>query len=376
VTGLEAAALGALASGVKFYSAYPMTPSTGVMNHIAERALEFGVVVEQAEDEIAAINMAIGASFAGVRAATGSSGGGFALMVEGLSLAAMTETPLVIFEVQRPGPATGFPTRTEQGDLLFVLFSGHGEFPRAVFAPGSPEECVTLTNKAFDLAEKYQVPAFVVFDQYLGDAQWTYDALEPELVYKDYRLRGEALRALPSYNRYALTAGGVNPLAVPGESQHLVVADSDEHDEAGHMVEDAPTRIAMTKKRLHAKLGPLSTEIAPPILEGGDGGERPEIVLVGWGSSYGVLRETVAAMRARGRAAAMLFFSELWPFPVGDYLEILVEAPTVVCVEGNATGQFAKLFRMETGYHFRRQVLRYDGRPLTAEYILRELHDV
>jgi len=175
ISGIEAIGLGAVASGCKFYSAYPMTPSTGIMNYIAGKEKEYGIIVEQAEDEIAAINMALGASFAGVRAMTGTAGGGFALMVEGLSLAGMTETPIVIALGQRPAPATGLPTRTEQGDLLFALHAAHGEFPRVIFAPGTPEQAFYLTNKAFDIAEKYQVPALIIFDQYLADTVWSYE---------------------------------------------------------------------------------------------------------------------------------------------------------------------------------------------------------
>ncbi len=175
--GNEAIGLGALAGGCQFYSAYPMTPSTGIMVYIGAKAKEYGIVMEQAEDEIAAINMALGASYAGVRSMTGTSGGGFALMVEGLSLAAMTETPIVMALAQRPGPATGLPTRTEQADLFFALYAGHGEFPRIVFAPGDPEQAIRLTVKAFDLAQKYQVTAIVMTDQYLGDSQWTFDSI-------------------------------------------------------------------------------------------------------------------------------------------------------------------------------------------------------
>jgi 2-oxoglutarate ferredoxin oxidoreductase subunit alpha len=371
INGLEAAAAGALASGLKFYSAYPMTPSTGIMNGIAARAERYGVMVEQAEDEIAAINMAIGASFSGVRAATGTSGGGLALMVEGLSLAGMTETPLVIFEAQRPGPATGLPTRTEQGDLLFMLFTAHGEFPRVVFAPGSPNQLIYLTNKAFDLAEKYQIPVFVALDQYLADSQWTYDGFDPEgLVYNDYRLRGEELGALKEYKRHAFTESGVTPLAVPGESRHLVVTDSDEHDEEGHIIEDAPTRIKMVEKRLFRKLGAIKGEISLPMRYGS---EKPETVIVGWGSTYGVMREAVDALNAGGKSAAMLHFSEVYPLPEGDYLRTLEEAKTSVCVENNAMGQFASLVRMETGFRFARRINRYDGRPFTVECILEEV---
>ena len=274
---VEAIALGAMASGCKFYSAYPMTPSTGIMLYLASKAKDYGIVVEQAEDEIAAINMALGASFAGVRAMTGTSGGGFALMVEGLSLAAMTETPIVIALGQRPAPATGFPTRTEQGDLLFALHTAHGEFPRVIFAPGNPEQAFYLANKAFDLAEKYQIPAFILFDQYLADSQWTYERFDLGRIKNiDYRLRGEALKNLSEYKRHAFTETGVSPLAVPGESKHLVVTDSDEHDEEGHIIEDAETRIKMVNKRLFKKLTHIKQEIEPPLLYGNS---SPDIVL-------------------------------------------------------------------------------------------------
>lgn len=369
---IEAIALGALFSGCKFYAAYPMTPSTGIMTFLASKASEYGLVVEQAEDEIAAINMALGASFSGVRAMTGTSGGGFALMVEGLSLAGMTETPVVIGLGMRPGPATGFPTRTEQGELLFALHAGHGEFPRVLFAPGSPEEAMRLTNKAFDLAEKYQIPAFVLYDQYLADAQWTYDALEAGgLVYNDYRLRGEKFKALKEYKRHAFTESGVIPLGVPGDAPHVVVTDSDEHDEEGHIVEDAPTRLGMVDKRLFRKLKGLKKEIAPP---GRYGAEKPETVLVGWGSTYGVIKETVDRLNAEGGKAAMLHFSEICPFPKGDgYLDLLAGADRTVCVESNATGQFERLMRTETGYEFTTRVRRFDGRPFTVDYLLRGL---
>ena len=213
-------------------------------------------MVEQAEDEIAAMNMAIGASFAGARSMTATAGGGFALMVEGVSLAAMTETPVVAVVGQRPAPATGLPTRTEQGDLLFVLHAGHGEFPRVVFAPGSPEQALFLTNKAFDLAEKYQIPAFVLTDQYLADSAVD---LRGARSWKD-RLPGlsparrTALEGTTDYKRYAFTASGVSPFAVPGCSTSLVVADSDEHDEEGHLTEDADIRMRMVRKRLLDKL--------------------------------------------------------------------------------------------------------------------------
>jgi len=374
IAGSDAIGLGAVASGCKFYSAYPMTPSTGIMNYIAGKEEEYGIIVEQAEDEIAAINMALGASFAGTRAMTGTSGGGFALMVEGLSLAAMTETPVVIVLGQRPGPATGLPTRTEQGELQFALYTAHGEFPRVIFAPGTPEEAFYLTNKAFDLAEKYQIPVIILTDQYLADSQWTFDGFDTSrLKYTDYRLRGEAFEKLSDYKRHAFTDNGVSPLAVPGDAKHVVVTDSDEHDEEGHIIEDALTRAKMVEKRIFKKLPNITREIAPPLLYGKP---DPEVVLVGWGSTFGVMKEA-ADLLSNEQKIAVLHFSELYPFPstdTFDYLKILKNANLSICIENNATGQFARLMRAETGYEFSARINRYDGRPFTLESLTGEIH--
>jgi 2-oxoglutarate ferredoxin oxidoreductase subunit alpha len=373
IAGNDAIGLGAVASGCKFYSAYPMTPSTGIMNYIAGKGADFGIIVEQAEDEIAAINMALGASFAGVRAMTGTSGGGFALMVEGLSLAAMTETPLVIALAQRPGPATGLPTRTEQGELQFALSAAHGEFPRVIFAPGTPEQAFYLTNKAFDLAEKFQIPAIILTDQYLADSQWTYDRFDTDrLRHTDYRLSGDAFKKLSQYKRHAFTEGGVSPLAVPGDARHVVVTDSDEHDEEGHIIEDAETRVKMVEARIFRKLPGLVKEISPPLLFGSP---EPETVLVGWGSTYGVMKEAVGFFSDKQKIA-LLHFSELYPFPstdLFDYLQVLKNAKLSLCIENNATGQFARLMRTETGYEFTARIRRYDGRPFTLESLIGEI---
>jgi 2-oxoglutarate ferredoxin oxidoreductase subunit alpha len=402
INGSDAIGLGAVASGVKFYSAYPMTPSTGIMNYIAGKQAEYGIIVEQAEDEIAAINMVLGASFAGVRAMTGTSGGGFALMVEGLSLAGMTETPVVIALAQRPGPATGFPTRTEQGDLQFALYSAHGEFPRVIFAPGSPEQAFYLTNRAFEISEKYQVPVLVLTDQYLADCEWTFDTFDLDKIqYAGRRLKGDTLAGMPAYKRHAFTETGVTPLAVPGDSRHLVVTDSDEHDEEGHIVEDAETRIKMTDKRLFKKMPLIRQEMGPPLFYGN---EKPEIVLTGWGSTYGVIREVVDFLsqnpptspifkgglihpsfpkRGEGRFSydkiAMLHFTGIWPFPSTDkfdYLNVLNNAGAAICIENNATGQFARLMRAETGYTFKHRINKYDGRPFTPDALIGDIHAV
>jgi 2-oxoglutarate ferredoxin oxidoreductase subunit alpha len=253
MNGNHAIALGAMAGGVRFCSFYPMTPATSVALTLVANADKAGLVVEQAEDEIAAVNMAVGASFAGAPSLVPTSGGGFALMCEGVSLAAITETPLLIVVVQRPGPATGLPTRTEQADLLMVLHAGHGEFPRAIFAPGSVEQCYHLTRHAAALTEKYQSPVFLLSDQFLADS---IRAVTPFDV-------ADGPRALPAdlhqanlegigepYRRYALTDSGISPRLLPGLSAHLVVADSDEHTEDGHLTEDLDFRVRINDKRL------------------------------------------------------------------------------------------------------------------------------
>jgi 2-oxoglutarate ferredoxin oxidoreductase subunit alpha len=373
ISGIEAIALGAIASGCKCYSAYPMTPSTGIMNYLAGKEKQYGIVVEQAEDEIAAINMALGASFAGVRAMTGTSGGGFALMVEGLSLAGMTETPIVVALGQRPAPATGLPTRTEQGELLFALHAGHGEFHKVIFAPGTPEQAFFLTNKAFDLAEKYQIIVFIIFDQYLADSLWTFDGFDlKRLNYTDYRLRGDTFKNLSEYKRHAFTGTGVSPFGIPGDSKHLVVTDSDEHDEEGHIIEDAETRIKMVEKRLFKKLPFIRQEIEPPIFYGDN---KPETVIVGFGSTYGVMKEAVDLLSG-SKKIALLHFTEVYPFPSTekfDYLKVLNDAKLTICIENNATGQFARLMRTETGYTFTKRINRYDGRPFLLEDLIGEI---
>ncbi len=372
INGVEAIGLGAISAGCKFYTAYPMTPSTGILNFMAEKAKEYGIVVEQAEDEIAAVNMTIGASFAGVRAMTGTSGGGFALMVEGLSLAGMTETPVVIALGQRPGPATGFPTRTEQAELMFVLHTAHGEFPRLLFAPGTPEQAFYLTNRAFDIAERYQIPAFILFDQYLADSAWTFKGFDlSRTKYNDYRLRGDAFKKLASYKRHAFTENGVSPLAVPGDAKHLVVTDSDEHDEEGHIVEDADARIKMVQKRLLKKIPLIRQEMSQPILYGDD---KPDIVIVGWGSTYGVMKEVVDRLSP---GIALLHFSEIYPFPSSSkFLDLLNKAKKAICIENNATGQFARLMRAETGYEFKHRINKYDGRPFIIEDLIGEINAI
>ena len=362
LNGNEAIALGAISAGLKFCAFYPMTPSTSIPLTLQAAADTMGLVVEQAEDEIAAINMAIGASFAGAPAMVATSGGGFALMVEGVSLAAMTETPVFIVVAQRPGPATGLPTRTEQGDLELVLYAGHGEFPRAIFAPGTVEECFHLTRQALFLAEKYQSPIFLLTDQFLADS---YRAVTPFAVesLESVTVGSSPDKVTLPYQRYAITDSGVSPRLLPGGSEHLVVCDSDEHTSDGHITEDLTVRQQMVAKRLR-KLQGLRTEVTPPEYLGD---KNPEVLFVTWGSSRGSVLEAAATLRAQGRQVAALCFSQVWPLIPEQFLPYLQEAKQVVMVEGNATGQFAGLIRRETGFQISKLILRYDGLPITPE---------
>jgi len=367
IEGNTAVALGAISAGVRFAAFYPMTPSTSINLVLARHAEELGLVVEQAEDEIAAINMAIGASFAGARAMVATSGGGFALMTEGVSLAAMTETPIVIVVVQRPGPATGLPTRTAQEDLEFVLHAGHGEFPRAVLAPGSPEECFHLTRKAFDLAERSQGPVFVLSDQFLADSYRAVEPFDLEALPPVAR-PGDSEPTERPYRRYELVEGGVSPRLVPGAGLDLVVADSDEHDESGHITEDLALRNRMVDKRL-AKMSVMREDVSRPVLSGAD---DYETLIVSWGSTAGAAAEAAEMLRAEGASASALHFPQVWPLAREQFLPALEKAKRVVCVEGNATGQFARLVRRETGFVME-SLGRHDGLAITPEYTVRGL---
>jgi 2-oxoglutarate ferredoxin oxidoreductase subunit alpha len=371
LNGNEAIALGALAAGCKFVSAYPMTPSTTIMEYMAGKADELGVVVVQPEDEISAINMIIGAAYAGVRSMTATSGGGFCLMVEGLGLAGMTETPVVVVDGQRAGPAIGLPTRTEQGDLQFAIHASHGDFPRVVMAPANVEDAFWLTVKAFNLADEYQVPVIVLTDQYLASSHATADRFDLSAVQiKRGQLFSEKDPSkLEHYRRYEITASGISPRAFPMQSTALVVADSDEHNEEGHMIEDAATRAAMTLKR-QRKLEALRKEISGPRTHGPP---HADITLIGWGSTLGALREAVDTAARHGLSVNLVHFAEIWPFPTEAANLALRGAGKTFAVEGNATAQFAQVLRAETGHQASGTILRFDGRPLTPAYIMEQL---
>lgn len=367
IDGGSAVGFGAIVAGCRFLSAYPMTPGTAVMNYLAGHSKKYNIVVEQAEDEISAINMVLGASFAGVRSMVTTSGGGFALMVEGLSLAGMTETPCVIHIGQRPGPATGLPTRTEQAELLFVINAGHGEFPRYVTAPRDARDAFYKTIKAFNLADKYQIPSIILTDQFLIDSMETIEGLELNNIKIERYIEYNPTK---DYKRHLVTESGISPRALPGTDGILVITDSDEHDEEGHITEDLEIRKKLVEKRL--KRGNLLKEdIEEPIYFGVS---DPDVILIGWGSTYGAIKESVDRLIEEGFSIGLLHFSDVFPLPYKQLEKY--KGKRLISVEGNATGQFALLVRRETGIDIQEKILKYNGRPFTPSEIVREVKKI
>lgn len=359
VSGARALALGALAADCRFAAFYPMSPATGIMMQFSDFMENFPVVVEQAEGEIAAINMAVGASFAGVRAMTATSGGGFSLMVEGLGLAAMTETPLLVINGQRPGPATGLPTRTGQGDLRFVIHASQDEFPRFVFAPRSADEGFSSVIRGFHLADKYQVPVILLVDQYFNDSlfiageNWKApDAIERFLVFDADIPDPEA------YTRFSVTESGISPRALPCKGRARVMATGNEHREDGHLSETIEDRNAQFGKR-RAKLAQMAREINGPERYFGDS----RTLLAAWGSTSGAVRESVDRLRDAGHDVGALLFSDLWPFPATDCDQALSGCERFIPVELNASSQLGGLIREQTGRKPAGAIVQYDGRP-------------
>jgi 2-oxoglutarate ferredoxin oxidoreductase subunit alpha len=366
LTGNEAISLGAIAAGCKFMAAYPMTPASSIMEYIAEKSKDLELVMVHAEDEIAAINMAIGAAYAGVRAMTATSGSGLCLMVEGIGLAGITETPIVIIDAQRPGPAVGLPTRTEQGDLQFVLHAHHGDFPRAVLAPATIEDAFWVTVRAFNWAEKYQLPVIILTDQHLASSYSTVNQLDLSQVTIDRGMLFSEKEDDPlEYMRHRVTKSGISPRAFPGLGEALVVTDCDEHDEEGHLTEDAGERTTQVQKRLR-KLIPLEKEINTPQKYGP---KKAETTLISWGSTYGAIHEAVDILHKGGASVNMLHLNELWPFPAKVVTDTVSKARNSYVIENNATGQLARLIKTETGYDVSGRILKYDGRPFTPAYI-------
>jgi 2-oxoglutarate ferredoxin oxidoreductase subunit alpha len=375
INGNQALSLGALLGGCRFMSAYPMTPASSILEWLATHAARYGLVVKHSEDEIAALCMAIGASHVGTRAMTATSGGGFSLMVEALGLAGMTETPVVIVEAQRPGPSTGMPTRTEQGDLLFMLRASQGEFPRIVLTPGTVEQCFHAGWRAFNLAEKYQCPVIILVDNFLANSvrsieRADFDFEGVEIDRGEFLTWEELDKLSDGYKRYAITETGISPRARPGHPNAVFVACSDEHTEDGHFADEDPqNRARMVQKRLR-KLEVAVEEMRVPTLYGP---EQADITLIGWGSSYGPVREAVDRFNAGKEKVNFLHFVDVWPLPEDKIRPLLESAKRLVAVENNATGQLARLLRAYTGVQVDDLILRFDGRPFSPEYVLDRL---
>ncbi len=370
INGNQAIALGAIAGGCRFISGYPMTPATTILEYMNQKADKFGIVTKQTEDEIAGILTAIGAAHAGVRAMTATSGGGFCLMTEGLGFAGCTETPLVVVDSQRAGPSTGLPTRTEQGDLQFVLYASHGEFPRIVVAPATIEECFYAAARAFNLAEKYQCPVILMQDLTQSNAIRSIpkDRLDFSVVRIDRGklLSSDELDRTEDYRRHRVTEDGVSPRATPGHPNAVYVTTGDEHTEYGFITEESDVRIAQMDKRMR-KLETAAREMRMPMRYGP---QEAELTFVGWGSTYGALREAVDVLNADGPRANLLHFIDLWPLQWDRVRELLDEARTLVLVEQNFTAQLGHVIRTYTGKTMDRTILKYDGRPISADEIV------
>lgn len=371
LNGNEAVALGAISANLKFISCYPMSPSTGIITYIASKETECGIITEQAEDEIAAANQAVGASMAGVRAMTSTSGGGMALMSETISLCGVAEVPLVIVNCQRGGPGTGLPTRTEQSDLLFSTFTGHGDFPRAVLAATNAEDAFYLTTKAFNIADRYQIPVVVLSDQHIADSFFTVDPYNLDKVPTETSLiPTKTLDKMDKYKRYAFTESGISPRAYPMQSKHLMLTDSHEHFESGHINDDAATRKAMVEKRAR-KTANLGATYSIQT----NGNPAAEIAVVSWGSTGDPLKEAVALLKEKGIHLNHVHLTEIWPFPTKQFNEAIEKSSRLIAVEGNATGQLSAIITQHTGKKLE-LLPKYDGRPFIVEDLADAISEV
>ncbi len=374
LSGNEAIAIGAAAAGCKFYAAYPMTPASSILDWFASHE-NHGILYKQPEDEITAINMTIGAASAGVRAMCGTSGGGFSLMVEGLGLAGILEVPIVVVEAQRSGPSTGLPTKTEQGDLLFVMNASQGEFPRVIIAPRNVEECFYETGTAFNIAEKYQCPVIILSDLFLSEHIESVN-IEPEKVSIE---RGKIANEKTDgeFKRYLITEDGVSPRAIPGTKDLAFVAPSDDHDEYGNLITDVfvgtPEAVELRRKMHSKRMRKLETMVKngdikmPEVI-----GEGAGAYLVAFGSSTYACTEAIGLLKSRGVNVGLISFSYLHPMD-SEKVGALLSGKRLIDVESNYTAQFARLIRMNTGIDIKERILRYDGEAFTGEYLCAEV---
>lgn len=378
ISGAEAIALGAIRGGLKFAAIYPMTPINAVLTTLVENALEYNIVVKEPEDEISGINMAIGAGFAGVRSMVATSGGGFALMVESLGLASQAEISLVIIEGMRPGPATGFPTWTEQGDLQFVLHAAHGDFPRIVVAAGDALEAFEYTMDAFNLAEKYQMPVIVLVDKYLTEGHASIDEQEFKILNSKFKIEGGKIlsdteaASIVSYKRYALTEDGVSPKSLPGQEKGIALSGSDEHNETGLYDESSENRIKMMDKRFK-KLEIAITQIPKPRIYGPI---DADLTIISFGSTKMTIMQAIEDLKKEEINVNYLKVSYVSPFPVKEVEDIMKSAKKTLVIENNKTGQFEALIREKTGLSATDHFRKYDGRPFYPEEIVQKVKEL
>ncbi len=366
MTGNDAIALGAIAAGMQFAAIYPMTPTSNILHVLAPLQEKYNFIYKQPEDEIAAIIMAIGASFAGARSMVATSGGGFCLMTEGYGLAGMTETPLVIIEGMRGGPATGLPTWTEQGDLRFVLHAHQGDFPRIVLSAGDIAEAFYLTRHAFNLADKYQTPVVLLVDKHLCENYFSAAPFSDQNFSID---RGAiTLNPEPDYARYALNKKGISPRTFPGIGNHFV-ANSDEHDETGYTNESSSNRLAQMNKRMDKLKTCEKEDMTAPKLYGP---AEAELTIVAWGSTKGAILEALKECPH----VNFLYFTWLNPFPVEAVASLLSRAKCILNIEANYSAQLAGLIKEKTGIAITHHFLKYDGRPFYPEEVIKKIKDL
>ena len=377
LSGNIAMAMGGAAAGVKFYCAYPMSPSTGVLHWMAAHARKAGIMVRQVEDEIGVVNMAIGAAHAGVRSMCATSGGGFALMSEALGMSAMMETPVVVIDCQRAGPSTGVPTKTEQGDLWQMLGAAFGDYPRVIGAPLDVGDCFKIIPEIFNIVDRFQCPGMVLCDLLLSEGRLSVDP--KDLDFNPVIDRGELITTESSvsgvdgngaYKRYKITESGISPRAIPGVSGYTHTAATDEHDEDGVLISDEftnPTkRRAMMEKRMR-KVAGIEAAVPPPELRGS---RDAEVTLIGWGSTKGVIEEACEILTEQGISANQLQIRWLVPLHGEAILNILKDSRHTIIVENNYSGQFARYLRSETSYVPNGYIRKYDGEPFMPHHIV------
>jgi 2-oxoglutarate ferredoxin oxidoreductase subunit alpha len=378
VTGNEAIAIAAAAAGCKFYAAYPMTPASTILHWMANHAQKTGICVKQGEDELAVMNMTVGAGIAGARAMCATAGGGFALMTEALGMAGIMEVPLVCVEVQRGGPSTGLPTKTEQADLFQVYGASQGEFPRMIVAPRDIAEAYKLTVDSFNIADKYQLPVVMMTDLLLSEHPETVDS---ESFFSDVKIdRGEVVNewseANGKYRRYRFTESGVSPRALPGTANTLYVSPTDDHDEESILISDmftAPPIRRMIMQKRQRKMDNLLKELPAPKIEGA---ADADVTLVCWGSTYGVVKEAVALLNEQGVKANLFCPVFLVPFHAKEATDALSKSKKKISVEVNFTSMFARYLRSETGINMDAHINKYDGEPLEPKYIADRVKDI